>query len=100
MKIITDKQPNGEWTAIDDDTYDGAPDAGQRLMGWGSTEAEAKEDLMRLFQERDEYFADQHESEAQRREEEAEAEHHERMVERARERMQWLFGFQEEEQDI
>ena len=66
MKIITDKQPNGEWTAIDEDTYDGAPDC-PHMMGWGDTEQEAIEDLERLFAERDEYFADQHEAEAQRR---------------------------------
>ena len=68
MKIKTEFHPTprgGEWTAIDDDTYDG-PES--HMLGWGKTEAEAIEDLERLFEERAEYFADRHEAEAQRRE--------------------------------
>jgi len=42
MNIRTTLQPNGEYTAIDDDTYDGEGS----LMGWGATEAEAIEDLI------------------------------------------------------
>jgi len=42
MKIRITLQPNGEYTAIDDDTYDGEGS----LMGWGATEAEAVEDLV------------------------------------------------------
>ena len=44
---------------MDDDTYDGADDSGERYMvGHGATEAEAIEDLQRLFEERDEYLED------------------------------------------
>ncbi len=32
------------WTAVDDDTYDGAPDS-KCPIGWGSTEEEAIDDL-------------------------------------------------------
>jgi len=37
------------WVAMDDDDNDGG-----RLVGWGQTEAEAVQDLYRLFAERDE----------------------------------------------
>ncbi len=40
-----------EWSAIDDDTYDGAPDA-HSPIGRGATEAEAIEDLMTQIEER------------------------------------------------
>jgi hypothetical protein len=44
--------PKGEeWTAVDDDRYDGAPD-GDTTMGWGSTEREAIEDLKERYAER------------------------------------------------
>jgi len=50
---------NDRWSAIDDRTYDGAPDA-HGMVGWGATEQEAKDDLVRLFQEeaeaQEEYF--------------------------------------------
>ncbi len=38
---------NWDWTAIDSDTYDGAPDAGpiSRCIGYGKTEADAVADL-------------------------------------------------------
>ena len=36
-----------DWSAVDDETYDGAPDAGRcRVIGYGKTEEEAVEDLM------------------------------------------------------
>ena len=53
MKVRTEMHYVGEWTAIDEDTYDGAPDAGHAgMIGWGATEQEAIEDLQRLFRER------------------------------------------------
>ena len=39
---MTPKGP--EWTAVDDDTYDGAEDS-RSPMGWGKTEREAIDDL-------------------------------------------------------
>jgi hypothetical protein len=46
MKIRTQQTPLGDWYAIDDDTYDGAPDAGRSgSIGFGDTEAEAIADL-------------------------------------------------------
>ena len=39
---LTPKGP--EWTAVDDDTYDGAEDS-RSPMGWGKTEREAIDDL-------------------------------------------------------
>ena len=69
MKIKTEFHPTprgGEWTAVDEHTYDGAPDA-HPMMGWGKTEQEALDDLGRLFEERAEYYADQHEAETERR---------------------------------
>ena len=44
-----------DWTAVDDDTYDGGS-----MIGAGATEAEAIEDLQRLFRERAEYLEDLH----------------------------------------
>lgn len=45
MKIRTEHQ-YFQWVAYDDETYDGAPDAGRaRTIGTGDTEAEAIEDL-------------------------------------------------------
>ena len=50
--IRTELQPNGEWTAVDADNYDGAPDAGRaRSMGWGKTEQEAVDDLIEKLSE-------------------------------------------------
>jgi hypothetical protein len=40
-----------EWSAIDADTYDGAPDA-HSPIGTGATEAEAIADLMAQIEER------------------------------------------------
>jgi hypothetical protein len=59
--------PNGEWSCIDDRTYDGAPDA-SNMIGWGKTKDEALEDLERLFSERADYYEDQAMEEAERRE--------------------------------
>jgi hypothetical protein len=38
---------NFDWSAVDDDAYDGAPDASPRcqIVGYGATEAEAIADL-------------------------------------------------------
>ena len=45
-----------EWSAVDDDTYDGAEDSSNRnMVGYGRTEAEAIADLERLYQEEREY---------------------------------------------
>jgi hypothetical protein len=63
MKLKTERQPNGEWTAIDEDTYDGA--APLHMMGWGNTEQEAIEDLERLFEERADYYEGLAEQEAE-----------------------------------
>lgn len=38
-----------DWSAVDDNTYDG-PGC---LIGWGATEAEAIEDLMRQMEDRE-----------------------------------------------
>lgn len=52
MNICTELQPNGQWTAIDADSYDGAPDAGRAgSMGWGKTEQEAIADLLEKLAE-------------------------------------------------
>jgi len=40
-----------DWSAIDDDTYDGAEDS-HCPIGYGATEAEAIADLMREIEER------------------------------------------------
>jgi hypothetical protein len=53
MKIRTDYWPKPiptnrfDWSAVDDDTYDGAPDSGNRnQIGYGATEEEAIADLL------------------------------------------------------
>ena len=52
LSIQTRRMPNGQWTAIDNDTYDCAPDAGRaRAMGWGDTEADAISDLLEQLEE-------------------------------------------------
>ena len=48
MKLRTKLQPNGEWTAIDDDSYDGEGSP----MGWGATEQAAVDDLKEQLTER------------------------------------------------
>lgn len=41
-----------DWCAVDDDTYDGAPDSGTRHeIGYGATEQEAIDDLKRVVNE-------------------------------------------------
>jgi hypothetical protein len=48
-----------KWSALDDDTYDGAEDSSNRHdIGYGATEEEAIADLMRLLQEKAEYEED------------------------------------------
>ena len=42
-----------EWIAVDDDTYDGAPDS-KSLCGTGSTEQEAIDDLIEKMKEKGE----------------------------------------------
>ena len=55
------------WSCIDDRTYDGAEDSGNRYMiGWGKTQEEALADLERLFEERADYQQNQAMSEAER----------------------------------
>jgi len=49
MNIRTTLQPNGEYSAIDDDTYDGEGSA----MGWGATPEAAIEDLKEQLAERE-----------------------------------------------
>jgi hypothetical protein len=58
MKISTEywAKPGPErsfdWSAVDDDTYDGAEDSSNRNhIGYGRTEAEAIADLRRLLDE-------------------------------------------------
>jgi hypothetical protein len=58
MKIRTDYDPKPipirsfDWCAIDEDTYDGAPDSGNRhQIGYGRTEAEAIADLTAILEE-------------------------------------------------
>lgn len=53
MKLRTTYDPKPiptsayDWSAVDDETYDGAPDSGNRnQVGYGKTEAEAVADLM------------------------------------------------------
>lgn len=55
MKIRTehDRTPFGEWSAIDVDSYDGAPDSDSRTeIGYGETELAAVIDLMEQMQDR------------------------------------------------
>jgi len=50
MKITTEQRYDGSWAAIDEDTYDGAPD-GNNTYGSGNTEQEAIEDLKQIMEE-------------------------------------------------
>jgi hypothetical protein len=44
--------PSCRWSAIDEDTYDGAHDSRTRnQIGWGRTEAEAIADLMQQLED-------------------------------------------------
>ena len=56
MKIVTHYWPKPipmrcfDWSAVDDDTYDGAPDGRNRnIIGFGATEAEAIQALKEQF---------------------------------------------------
>lgn len=41
-----------DWSAVDDDTYDGAEDSSTRgQIGYGATEADAIADLMEILEE-------------------------------------------------
>jgi hypothetical protein len=52
VKIRTQQHYRDQWTAIDESTYDGAPDAGAaRTMGLGNTEETAIEDLLRQMED-------------------------------------------------
>ena len=51
IKVRTDQAPSGWWWAVDDSRYDGAPDAGRQLMGWGRTEQEAIDELVLEIEE-------------------------------------------------
>lgn len=56
MKIRTDYWPKPiplrqfDWTAVDDDTYDGAPEC-HCPVGYGGTEEEAIKDLMEQIED-------------------------------------------------
>lgn len=57
MKIRTTYAPppiplrQFDWSAVDDDTYDGAEDSGTRnQVGYGRTEQEAIDDLMSILE--------------------------------------------------
>ena len=58
MRIVTEywakpiPDRSFDWSAVDDDTYDGAEDSSNRNhVGYGRTEAEAIADLRRLLDE-------------------------------------------------
>lgn len=51
VKVRTDKDPTGWWWAIDDSRYDGAPDAGRQLMGYGPTQQDAIDALVLEIEE-------------------------------------------------
>lgn len=53
MTIRTESPFPGMWTAVDDDTYDGAPD-GRNEIGYGQTPEAAIADLLELQRENDE----------------------------------------------
>jgi len=49
--LVTHEYPpipcrNTDYSAVDYDRYDGAPDAGPQRVGWGSTEEEAIAELL------------------------------------------------------
>lgn len=59
MRVRTDHWPKPvpsarfDWSAVDEDTYDGAPDSGNRNdVGYGATEAEAIADLLAILGDR------------------------------------------------
>ena len=83
------------WSCIDDRTYDGAPD-GSNMIGWGKTQEEALADLVRLFEERADYWQSKHEAEAERR---AQAPFSDAEIERCQPNYERLFGFKNEDPD-
>ena len=49
---LTGYAPHAErWHAFDDDTYDGAPDAGPQIVGYGATAEEAIANYLQLVEE-------------------------------------------------
>jgi len=58
MRISTEEQVPGYWIAVDDDTYDGAPDS-HSIVGHGSTEQEAIDDLILETEEREERYPEE-----------------------------------------
>ena len=46
IQVRTDCDPTGWWWAVDDNQYDGAPDAGLQLVGYGPTEQDAIDALV------------------------------------------------------
>jgi hypothetical protein len=56
MNIVTHYWPppiptrNCDWSAVDDDTYDGAPDSNCPI-GYGATEEEARADLIEKLED-------------------------------------------------
>lgn len=68
MRITTSYQSMPAiWHAYDDDTYDGAEDAGPQLVGEGKTEAEAISDLAEKIRD-DAYAEGQKDGQQQARE--------------------------------
>lgn len=43
--------PDMAWCAYDTSSYDGAPDAGPQIIGWGATEEAALKDYDRALEE-------------------------------------------------
>jgi hypothetical protein len=68
MKIRTSNSGLGSiysWAATDDDTYNSDEDSPtQHMIGYGATEAEAIEDLLRLMREEAEWREQQEEHDA------------------------------------
>lgn len=53
MKIRVEQQYDFSYAAYDANEYDGAPDAGPQLVGFGKTEEDAKADFMDQRMERE-----------------------------------------------
>lgn len=51
MNITTEQLRLRDWTAIDSDSYDGAPDSTTNFIGRGETEEEAIDDLKNILEE-------------------------------------------------
>lgn len=52
MIIVTAQRYDGSWIAVDEDTYDGAPDGNNNIYGSGATEQEAIEDFKQQYEEK------------------------------------------------